>query len=142
MSRWQRRLLADLLFSYKWSPDLMTFSTFDPEDEEETLDDWARLIGRQPDHKSCYACALKDVTRFRRRCNKAMDGTLSIFDIDYHVNDFVYVYTRSPTLAVAQVRDLLPNAQNDKLEVRLLERVQPYESSSDRANFVSPIRTS
>ena len=118
----------------------MTFSTFDPEEEEDTTNEWARLIGEQPDHKSCFCCASKDVRSFHRECNKLIKGTLSIYDIDYHVDDFVYVYTRSPNLAVAQIRDLLQNDMDDKLRVRMLVKVQPEQAYYDRTTFVSSKR--
>lgn len=132
----QRRISSDLGTSYKWSPARMTFSTFDPEAEAETVNDWIRLIGVQPSHASCYACALRDVTRVRGKCNKAKDA-ISIFGVDYHVSDFVYLYTQSSSLAIAQVKDLLLDEPNDKLEVQMLEKVQLHVSSSDRTNFVS-----
>lgn len=122
---------------YKWLPDLMTFSTFDPDEEECILNDWISLIGKQPIHKSCYACATKDVTSSRRGCNKLTQGVLSIYGIDYHVGDFVYVYTRGPNLAVAQICDLLQANADDRLKVQMLDKVQANQTYCDRADFVS-----
>ena len=115
----------------------MTLSEVDFFEEESKLDEWESLIGRQPPHKTCYPCALRDFDEFASVCNKRTPGVLRIFGIDYHENDFVYVKTREQTLDVAQIPDLMMEDYGDKLTVRLLEKDRPDEASVDRANFAS-----
>lgn len=119
----------------------MSLSELDFDEEVSAVEDWEPLIGRQPVDKACYSCALRDLTDFRRECNKLTPGILRVSGLDYHLNDFVYVKNGRPTLEIAQICDLMQDEYNNRLKIRMLEKASLEEASFDRANFVSAAST-
>ncbi|KAL5511284.1 hypothetical protein ACEPAH_4500 [Sanghuangporus vaninii] len=112
--------------SHKWDEDNMMMKAVDLE-AEQSFSSLGDALAELPQHKQCFACALREGKELQRSCNKLDPDRLEIYGNQYHLYDFVYVRIPSKQrnlLVIAQIVDLLPSSGRPDLQISVFDRAQ------------------